>query len=68
MNEEHPIDTRVRFRAALAVLEDIVSVLDEHPGWINAPLEEQRKLERKLSTLKHRAQRELLIAWRKEEI
>lgn len=67
MNEELCIHDRVRLRAALSVLEDLNIVLDEHPGWIRSTLEEQCKLNRKLQDIKHRAQRELLIAWRKGE-
>lgn len=67
MNEEIDLHDRVRFRAALAVLEDLVTVLDEHPGWMNATLEDQRRLDVKLAKLKHRAQRELLRSWRKGE-
>lgn len=67
MSEELCIHDRVRLRAALAVLEDLATVLDEHPCWVVSTLAEQRKLEGKLNSLKHRAQRELLIAWREGE-
>lgn len=67
MNEELDLHDRVRLRAALAVLEELNTVLDEHPGWVRSTLEEQCKLSRKLNDLKHKAQRELLRSWRKGE-
>ena len=60
--------TRVRLRAALAVLEDLILTLDEHPDWVASRLTDQHRLAAKLSGIKHQAQRELIRAWKVGEL
>ena len=62
--EEPTMQERVRLRAALAVLEQLNLTLDQFPELTDLTT----KRGRALTNLKHACQRELLIAWRKEEI
>lgn len=63
MSEELCTHDRVRLRAALAVLEQLNLTLDQFPELTDLTT----KRGRALTNLKHAAQRELLIAWRKGE-
>lgn len=63
MSEELSLHDRARFRAALAVLEELNLTLDQFPELTDLTT----KRGRALTNLKHRAQRELLRSWRKGE-
>lgn len=58
------VASRVRLRAALAVLEDLVMALDEHPASTSLETPQGRRMAR----VKHRAQAELFKAYRLNEI
>lgn len=59
-----PLPERIRLRAALTVLEDLVQALDEHPASTSLETPQGRRL----ASVKHKAQAELFKAYRLNEI